>query len=170
MIKLYNLLATEPEMPNLLEIYLYHKKLDENVIDIKVDNFIINNIYEKYKNFKTTKFISYNRNELSYLYDLTDDNQYVYSKIMKNTFNDKNIYIVSSIISKLPTHLFPCLNDIDDIIEYTISECKISNRISIIIKKDSFGQYVYIEYKHSHQVDIDKIESSINHIIRNVSS
>jgi hypothetical protein len=76
--------------------------------------------------------------------------------------------MISYKLSKLPTHLFPCLNDIDDIVEYTISEYKLTNRLSIMIRKDNYGQYAYIEYKHSPQIDIEKIENSINNVIKNV--
>jgi hypothetical protein len=81
---------------------------------------------------------------------------------------DYELYIISYKFSKLPTHLFPCLNDIDDVVEYSLSEYKLTNRLSLIIRKDSYGQYVYIEYKHSQQMDVEKIEANINNIINNI--
>lgn len=185
MIKLHHILESDDlcseeslsaiEIPNLVEIYITKHSTDgQNVIDIKLDDNFINKLQKTFKNFKTSKYISYSRNELYYLYDLTDDHQYVYSKMQKQTsmihLHDYHMYLVSYKLSKLPTHLFPCVNDIDDIVEYTISECKLTNRLSIIIKKDNYGQYAFIEYKHSPQSDVEKIEAHINNIIKQVMS
>jgi len=166
------------DLPNLIEIYIKKAGIanaqDDNIIDICIDDKMIELIQYKYKNFKTTKYICYYRNELCYVYDMTDDNQYVYSKLKKidNTIPTKRreyeLYMISYKFSKLPTHLFPCLNDIDDVVEYTLSECKLTNRLSLIIRKDNYGQYVYIEYKHSPQMDIEKIQANINNIINNI--
>ena len=171
MIKLHSILGTD--VPNLIEIYITkHNSDDKSVIDIRTNDAVINTLQRIYKNFKTTRYISYNRNELNYLYDLTDDHQYVYSKLRENDCvipaGQYKMYMISYKLSKLPTHLFPCLNDIDDIVEYTISEFKLTNRLSIMIRKDNYGQYAYIEYTHSSQIDIDKIETSINNVIKNV--
>lgn len=166
------------ELPNLIEIYI--KKIgntnssDNNVIDIRVDDKMLDLIQHKYKNFKTTKYICYYRNELCYVYDMTDDNQYVYSKLKKidsiipTKRREYELYMISYKFSKLPTHLFPCLNDIDDVVEYTLSEYKLTNRLSLIIRKDNYGQYVYLEYKHSSQMDIEKIQANINNIMNNI--
>jgi hypothetical protein len=98
----------------------------------------------------------------------------VYSKLKKkdNTMETKQreyeLYMISYKLSKLPTHLFPCLNDIDYVVEYTLSEYKLTNRLSLIIRKDKDGQYLFIEYRHSTQMDIEKIDSNINQIINNI--
>ena len=109
-----------------------------------------------------------------YIYDLTDDNQIVCSKLIEKDLiidtNNINLYIISYKHNKVPVHLFPCLNDIDYVSEYTLTEIKITNRLSIIIKEDEYGKYVYIEYKHSSHVDIEKIEQNINNIINNILS
>ncbi len=152
---------------NLIEMYLCESYGDPSLrYDIKVSHSKCNAIRSKYRNWKTTKYIAYSRNHQTYLYDLTDDNQHVFTKYTTNTKYDGNhLYILSYEHSKLPTHLFPCVNDIDDISEYTIEECKISNRISLNIKVDKYGAYVYVEYKHSPQVDLDKIEGMIQGIL-----
>ena len=128
------------------------------------------------KNTKPVKYMSYSRNELTYLYDLTDDNQIVFSKIMQKTEvietkqSNLNLYMISYKHNKVPVHLFPCLNDIDYVCEYTLTEYKLSNRLSLIIREDEYGRYVYIEYKHSANVEMDKIEQYINNIVSNIMS
>jgi hypothetical protein len=155
---------------NLIEIYFVENKPDDDKrINIKVDKDFLAYVKNKYKVWKTTKYIMYMHNHLTYIYDLTDDNQLVFSKIMQKYeyAHSKNLLILSYAYSKLPTYLFPCTNDIDDIVEYTINEARISNRISLVLKEDAFESYIYIEYKHCQQVDLDKIEDTINNIISN---
>ncbi len=147
---------------NIIEIYL----VDKNP-SMQANDKMLKRIKEKYKNWKTTKYISYHKNHLVYMYDLTDDNQIVFSKLCDTmpTWQD-NICIVPYTYSKHPTYVFPCVDEIDHVNEYTLSEAKITNRVSIFIKTDRYGTYLYIEYKHSSQVDIEKIETIINNILQ----
>ena len=165
-------LASFLDSANHIDIYFLEHPLKpgDQKIDIRVSKNFINSVKNKYKMWKTTKYMTYSRNHLTYIYDLTDDNQYAFSKIaLKDSYDDCGVhhgnYIISYQYSKLPTQLFPCLNDLDDILEYTITEAKISNRISLMIKEDAHGTYVYIEYKHSPQVDVEKAESIIHGIV-----
>ena len=109
-----------------------------------------------------------------YTYELSNDNQYVISKNKKtnSVYKTKkgNIYIIGSKIDKYPQHVFPCTNDIDNISEILVEEYKITNRISLIIKSDvnDNGKTLLIEYKHSNNVELDKIMEIINKIIRNI--
>jgi hypothetical protein len=95
-----------------------------------------------------------------------------------------NIFVICSKNNKQPNYTFPCTNEIDSVSEYIIKEYKISNRISLIMRSDivsgaggaggEVGKEVvktlYIEYRHSSNVDIDKINETINKIIRKISS
>ena len=65
---------------------------------------------------------------------------------------------------KMQTHSFSCTNDIDNKIVSKIYEFKINNRISLLIKDNN----LIIHYKHSKEVDIDKIQEIINGIIRKI--
>lgn len=160
---------------NLIEIYISNAITDKNVIDIGLRQEYVEKILEllPVKNNKTTDFTSYSRNALTYLYDMSNDSQIVYSKqLIKNQIikpqstSMMNLYVASYNNSKLPTHLFPCLNDIDDKNVYKLSEYKLSNRVSLVVKTDQYGSYVYIEYKHSPQVEIEKVEATINNLIK----
>lgn len=159
---------------NHIEIYFINPITNSDIIDIKSNDMFINKIYEKYKNMKSikpVKYMSYYKNELVYLYDLSNDNQMVYSKLRQDDLIiSSNIYAISYKYSKAPIHLFPCSNNIDNTLEYTLIEYKITNRLSLIIHQDDYCKYAYIEYKHSSNVDIDKIEQTINNIIHNITS
>jgi hypothetical protein len=98
-----------------------------------------------------------------------------------------NIFVICSKNNKQPNYTFPCTNEIDSVSEYIIKEYKISNRISLIMRSDIVSgasgaggaggeackevvKTLYIEYRHSSNVDIDKINETINKIIRKISS
>lgn len=162
---------------NHIEIYLI-KSQDGKIINLNIDDSIINDIQAKYKNWKTTKYKGYSRNHMTYLYNLTDDSQFVYTKVYsqeKQTTHDymakassHQWHTVPYAYSKLPTHIFPCTNDINDVCEYTLTETKLTNRITLAIRKDQYGKYLYIEYKHSPNVDVEKSENIIREIMRNI--
>ena len=167
MIRIQDILS---DTTTLVEMYFtkYSVKEGDTCIDLHAPDNIISKIQEKYKNCKTTKYMTYSRNELTYVYDLTDDNQMVVSKLREKDACDGNNYVIAYKYSKLPTHLFPCVSDIDYSIEYTLHEYKLSNRLAIIIRKDEYGTYAYIEYKHSANVDVEKIQGYITNILQSI--
>ncbi len=161
---------------NHIEIYLI-KSQNDKIIDLNLDESIINEVQAKYKNWKATKYIGYSRNHMTYLYNLTDDSQFVYTKIYSPEKQTSDCmtkttpykwHTIPYIYSKLPTHIFPCTNDINDVCEYILTEIKLTNRITLVIRKDQYGKYLYIEYKHSPNVDVDKSENIICEIMRNI--
>ena len=163
---------------NLIEIYFINRDirgLQENVIDVSVKNSLETFIDNYYKKSRVEKYKSYTHKERIYTYELSNDNQYVSSKIKKHMDIIDNILVICSKNNKQPNYTFPCTNEIDSISEYIIKEYKISNRISLILRCDSGGDSgseeintLYIEYRHSNNVDIDKINETINKIIRKI--
>jgi len=145
---------------NLIEIYLLSKK---NNNSIALESGLINKIKSTFKKTKQYSTVIYCRNNYNYLYDLTNDNQIVYSRIIENDriMNNKYLIIAFNEI-KLPTHLFACTNDIDYKYNNDLIEFKINNRITITIKNNDS---CYITYKHNKDVDIDKIQENLNDII-----
>jgi len=152
---------------NLIEIYIINSK-DEHEINVKTSDNIEKLIDSVYKKNRIENYKSYFYKERVYTYELTNDNQYVYTKIKKNIDIINNILVISSKQDKQPNYTFPCTNDIDNICEYTIKEYKISNRISIIMRYDNDIKTFYIEYKHSQNVDIDKVNEQINRILAKI--
>jgi len=157
------------ENTNVIEIYLMNKlksNVDNSVlskIDIYINDGLLNKIRTKFKTTKETTLVYYNRNNLSYIYDLSNDSQFVYLRKLENAMiTDDNFYGLSFNEMKMQTHSFACTNDIDNKVEYKIQEFKINNRISLIIKNNN----VYIYYKHSKDVDIEKTQEIINGIIK----
>lgn len=158
---------------NLIEIFLSNKiSTTDDVIDVSVDDAFVKTLISKYVNFKKNNYKSYSYNEMTYLYDLGDDNQIVYSKFMNKykKISKHNINAFSYKYSKLPTQLFPCVKNIDDICEYTIMDYKFTNRLSLMIRIDEYGKTAYLEYKHSPNVDVEKVFNNINSIIEKIYS
>lgn len=159
---------------NIVEFYFVNKNIDKNTINVNMPNTISDAISKLYKKTKDEKYKMYFMKDKIYTYELSNDNQYVISKNKKinSIYKTKkgNIYIVGSKIDKYPQHVFPCTNDIDNISEIMVEEYKITNRISLIIKSDVIdnGKTLLIEYKHSTNVELDKIMEIINKIVRNI--
>ena len=158
---------------NLVEIYLIKDK-NENSINVSSSDKLEHLIDNIYKKNKVEKYISYYNREKVYTYELSNDNQYVYTKFKKNLDIIDNILVVASKHDKQPNYTFPCTNDIDNISQFTIKEYKISYRISLFIRYDNnidkTIKTIYIEYKHSQNVDMDKINEQINKIITKISN
>ena len=162
---------------NLVEIYLIKDK-NENSINVSSSDKLEHLIDNIFKKNKVEKYISYYNREKVYTYELSNDNQYVYTKFKKNLDIIDNILVVASKHDKQPNYTFPCTNDIDNISQFTIKEYKISYRISLFIRYDNnidktidkTIKTIYIEYKHSQNVDMDKINEQINKIITKISN
>ena len=167
---------------NLIEIYFINRGIrgqqeqQENIMDVSVKNSLETFIDNYYKKSRVENYKSYTHKERIYTYELSNDNQYVSSKIKKHMDIIDNILVICSKNNKQPNYTFPCTNEIDSISEYIIKEYKISNRISLILRSDSCDsgggseeiKTLYIEYRHSNNVDIDKINETINKIIRKI--
>ena len=171
---------------NIIELFLCKDSdKDTSVIDVNITSDFESIIEKKYKKYKEERYKSYHHKDKVYTYELSSDNQYVSSKItmkseiIKNINNNTNntnakpnIFILSSKIDKFPQYIFPCTNDIDNISTYLIKEFKINNRISLMLrydylngKEDVVSKSFYIEYRHSPNVEIDKINEYVNNLV-----
>ena len=151
---------------NIIEVFFCDVRNADTVIDVRMTKDIEGIIEKKYKKYKEEKYKSYHHKDKVYTYELSNDNQYVSSKITTNsTLLKPNVFVLSSKIDKFPQYIFPCTNDIDHVSTYTIKEFKINNRISLMIRDDYTTKSFYIEYRHSPNVEIDKINEYINNLI-----
>jgi hypothetical protein len=146
-------------------------------INVNITKDIESIIEKKYKQYKEEKYKSYHHKDKVYTYELSNDNQSVSSKIMtKSNYlatasaTAAAVFIVSYKIDKFPQYIFPCSNDIDSISTYSIKEFKINNRISLMLRSDysnskEVAKSFYIEYRHSPNVEIDKINEYVNNLV-----
>jgi len=157
-------------MANVIEFYLIQKPIEnDNKINIYITDELLHKIKSNFKKTKEYKSVYYSRNNCTYVYDLSNDSQYVYIRKLENMniINKSNIKFYTLVFNeiKLPTHSFACTNDIDNKEISNIIEFKINNRITLIIKNNN----CYINYKHNKDVDIDKINSIINSIMTKIN-
>ena len=164
MLKINNIIT---DNTNLIEIYLINKYI-ENKIELNKNKDIIDKILNKYK-FRISKYKSYYRNNLIYTYDLGNDSQYLNEKKLENYKIKDKVCIMIYNDFKYPSYMFECTNNIDHEIEYTLFEYKLNNRISLIIRNENNKKIIYIQYKHSNIVDIEKMESIINSLIGEIT-
>ena len=158
------------ENTNIIEIYLMNKQKSQIKMNIYLDDLFLNKIKKKFKMTRETTLAYFNKDNLNYVYDLSNDSQYVYLRKLENSqiksMNNYDFYGLALNEMKMQTYLFGCSNDIDNREEVKIQEFKINNRISLIIRNNN----VYITYKHSKEVDLDKTEEIINSIIRKLTN
>ena len=118
---------------NIIELFLCKDIIEDDIINVVINNDIEKLIDKKYKKYKEEKYKSYHYKDKVYTYELSNDNQYVSSKIMiKSKFikynSNSNLFILSSKIDKFPQYIFPCTNDIDYI-------SKTKNKINDFVSK-----------------------------------
>jgi hypothetical protein len=163
-----NIIDLITDNTNIIEIYLTNANPNNNFkIDLVISNQYLNKIRQRFKLTKETTMVSFNRNNLSYIYDLSNDSQYVNLRKLENLkivpfVQNHNFYGLAFNEMKMQSHSFNCTNIIDSRDEYKIEEYKINNRISLIIKNN----YIYIHYIHSKDVDLEKTQQIINGIIK----
>jgi len=156
---------------NVIEFYLLQKQsiINDNKINIYINDDMIFKIKNNFKKTKEYKSVYYSRNNCNYIYDLSNDSQFVYIRKLENMsiINKSNSKFYSLVFNeiKLPTHTFACSNDIDNKEVFEIIEFKINNRITLIIKNNN----CIINYKHSKDVDIDKVNSIINGLMNKIN-
>ena len=152
---------------NIIEIYILNSSDKNKEVfkrNIYLDDEYLNKIKSKFKLTKETTYVYFNRNNLSYVYDNTNDSQYVFLRKLENVQEKDKLFGIAFNEMKMQTHSFACTNDINNKINYKTYEFKINNRVSLIIKNNN----LFIQYKHSKEVDIDKIQEIINSIIRKI--
>lgn len=161
---------------NIVEIFFCQKPVPQapfQPIKTSVTPEAVRTIEARFKNAKDTAFKSYHMKDKMYTYELANDNQVVTSKYnthMKHISRNRpyDLFVLSSKIEKYPPYIFPCTNEIDHVCSYTIKEFKINNRIALIIRTEDDMQSIYIEYKHSPNAEIDKMNEIVNRLTRNL--
>ena len=126
---------------NIIEFYLIQKSItsNENKINIYINDEFLKKIKNNFKKTKQCDIAYYCRNNSNYVYDLSNDSQYVYTRRLENTSiinNSKTSYYVLLFNEiKLPTHTFPCTNDIDQ--KYVINTKHLEKLFNVILSFDN---------------------------------
>uniref|UniRef100_A0A6C0KWD5 Uncharacterized protein n=1 Tax=viral metagenome TaxID=1070528 RepID=A0A6C0KWD5_9ZZZZ len=120
------------------------------------------------------KTIGFHNRNLVYLYDTTNDSQKIIKeKFIKDNNTINNLYIIGYHKEILPTHAFPCTDDIVHTEELETYIYRINNRMFIYLEIENNIQYIYIKYNHSNNIDLTKMQHDLSRTLswirRNVS-
>jgi hypothetical protein len=154
-------------------VYMYlisNKNIDKNYISLDINMNLIKKLTSNYKNINTRNMVYFYRKNKYYSYEKENDSQTIFRSILLKSeliplTQDYSMYVNCYKEQKLPCYMFPSNKDIDDKVEMNIKDYKINNRISLV-NRDNKSIYLY--YKHSVNIDMDKnindIKKFINYI------
>lgn len=107
----------------------------------------------------------YHHRDLCYTYDMENDAQRV---VRKTLLHDKRVgktYIAAYEEEVLPTHCFPCVQEITHEAEVHRISYRINNRMFLYHDKIGSWEYVYIRYQHAQNVDMKQMNADIHRIL-----
>lgn len=150
-------------------------KLDDvNLIEIVLQTGNNNiNIHKKmdlsmsFGNGNKTNIVEYYMSDMCYIYDKSNDGQKVTRRVPTeyDYLSDKLVVIVYN-EETLPTHRFPCTNDMNHKVELERKSYRVNNRVFIIHDMTSSGiQTITIQYRHSNMVDTKKMNQDLQNAI-----
>lgn len=105
------------------------------------------------------ELVEYSYRNLVYQYDTSNDSQRAFQKHWITDAFHRKEYTVVFQEDFLPSHRFPCSNEIDNKQRYQKIQYKINNRIFMVIEKTEDSSYtLYLKYNHAPQADIVKMQ------------
>lgn len=118
--------------------------------------------------------IEYHHRELCYVYDTSNDGQRV---LKRNLISHKMIGGAKGRFSgyaffeeQLPSHQFPCVDEMTHKQQIQRTMYRINNRLSFIVDHEAdCGQYYfYVRYQHAPNVDEKKMESDVKFALNQI--
>lgn len=110
---------------------------------------------------------TYHHRNLIYKYELENDGQRVTRQIFMKDKEEKNMHIIGLNIDILPSHKFPCTDEIIHAIDIESQIYRINNRMFIYLEKESDGiSYLYIKYNHAENIDLTKMQYDLTRTIQ----
>lgn len=157
---------------NNLCIYINNPNKPENIHINNDDSYIQTYLSQNCNEGTITELIEYHIMDLIYSYNIANDGQRVYRKLLKKFNTKEGIYSYDD--ETLPAHRFPCTDDIDYKCNIKRISYRINNRIYIHYDQETIYtndddityKYLYISYKHSENVDLKKINIDIGKAYR----
>lgn len=115
---------------------------------------------------QSMKIKEFYHRDLLYTYDKDNDAQRVVQKrpIAESVY--KHAYIVSSKEDVLPSHRFPCTNEIVHETDVERTSYRINNRMHVCHDKEGSWEYLYIRYNHSPNVDVKQMQHDLAKTLR----
>jgi len=110
-----------------------------------------------FKNRLDQQLTEYYHRDLIYSYDRSNDAQRTYQRTWIQDDLQGSMYTVAYQEESLPTHRFPCLQEINEKKTFHKIHYKINNRMYFILEKDETDWTFYLRYNHASNVELDKM-------------
>jgi len=113
-----------------------------------------------------SKMREYHHRDMTYSYEVESDLQRVVRRTFVKDGSVKQMYIVAIKEDVLPTHRFPCTNDIvhENDIERVVY--RVNNRMFVYHDKEGVWEYVYVRYQHAANVDMKQMQSDLQRTLK----
>lgn len=157
----------DEESINCIEVYIAMQKDDRKIEVGKRTPF---QLYFM-QNANLSNIREYHHKDLTYIFDLADDGQKAIRRILIKDTYIGNIYALSYKEDVLPSHRFPCTDDISHKNEIERKIYRVNNRMFVYYDKvkekdDTIYYYVYIRYNHAQNVDLKKMQIDMDNTIQ----
>lgn len=110
--------------------------------------------------------VEYNYRNLAYQYDLATDMQRTIQRHFEKDKLQGKYYILSLNEEILPSHRFPCTDEMSVVKRIHRASFKWNNRTFFNIDKEENQYTCYIRYSHNSNVDIDKMNEDWNKLLK----
>lgn len=114
--------------------------------------------------------IEYHHRELCYVYDTANDGQRVLKRNTVRVQRQRPFVAYAYLEDQLPSHKFPCVDEVTHKQEVQRVTHRINNRLSFIIDYEvhndgSSFYYYYLRYQHAANVDTKKMEGDLKYAL-----
>jgi hypothetical protein len=114
-----------------------------------------------------TTLTNYYYKDMCYTYDMTNDGQRVTTRtFVKDEKHRSGIYVLCLNEETLPSHRFPCVQDMSNKTSIQRRSYRINNRVylnhDVVYEDDSITDSLYFKYNHAPQVDLKQIQNDID--------
>jgi hypothetical protein len=152
---------------NLVEVYFCPNPIHQDSATKQVGWEKEKKLSPKFGKGNTFHLYEYFLNDMCYSYDLKDDIQKGVRKIMEKQYcKDKGyLYAVSFNEEVIPSHMFPCTDDMCHEQKLCRTFYRINNRMFLIHDECDNFHYYYIRYQHVENVDLPKMQMDLSRVI-----
>lgn len=165
------LLMSQDDTNQVVEIYMCPDRVNETLNTINAGWKTVPNSFQKIAGNATSqtmnnqhplKLYEYHHRDLCCSYDKTNDTQKIIKKTLMKEAYAGNFYGSCFIEEILPSHRFPCTQEITKEGNVERSSLRINNRMFICHDVEDDYHYIYIRYQHAANVDMKKMQEDLD--------
>lgn len=149
---------------NLVEIYWVRRKVEYGY-EMNGNVKCLRALQDAYGSGTKQKLFEYVHGDMVYVYDRADDRQRLSRKIVMKEWEIMPFYGVGYKEEILPSHMFPCLDNLTHKQEIDRTTIRVNNRIFITMDVTNSQTMFYIRYQHANNVDVRKMEMDMDRIM-----